>query len=67
MIRVDEENDVALSDLLAQGISFLWQGRCIDNRGGDILGGPYARWDGDLRQNGLYLVRNEDIFDERGN
>ena len=64
MIGVDEEDDVGLSDLLAQGGPVLWACRGIDNGGCDIVGGAELWWNGDGREDWLDLVLDEDVLDE---
>lgn len=67
MIGVDQEDDVGLSNFLAQGGSVLWAGGCIDDGGGNIFGCSGRRGNGDLGKDGLYLVGDEDALDQRGN
>lgn len=64
MIRVDQQDDIRLSNLLAQGVSLLREGGGVDDGGGDIFWRPDGGRNGNLRQDGLDLVRHEDIFDE---
>lgn len=66
VVGVDEEDDVGLADLLAEGGAVLRTGRGVDDGGGDILGRANARRDGDLGEDGLDLVAHEDVLDEGG-
>lgn len=64
MVGIYQQNNITFSNLLAQGVTFLWQSGCVDDGSGDIFGCANTGWDCDLRQDGLDFVRNEDIFDE---
>ena len=64
MVRVNEQDDVAFSDLLAQRRSILGTRRGVDDDSSNVFGGAYAGRDSDLRKDGLYLVGDELVFDE---
>lgn len=66
MVRVDQKDNIRLADFLAQCVSLLGQGGCIDDGGSDIFWSPNTGRDGDLGKDGLNLVRHENIFHERG-
>lgn len=67
MVGVDEENDIAFSDLLAQGGSVLRTGRGIDDGCRDIFWGSDAGRNSDLGEDWLDLVAHELVLDERSN
>src|SRR5687768_15503797 len=56
VVGVDEENDVGLSDFLAQGRAILRASGGIDDGGGNIFRSADARRNGDLRKNRLDLA-----------
>ena len=62
-VRVQQENDITLADLLVEIASFLWQCRRVDNRCGHIVGRANRRRYTDLWKGGLYLIRHEGVLD----
>jgi hypothetical protein len=67
VIGIYEQDDVALSNLLAKRGSILGAGRRVDNGCGDIVRIPDAGRNSDLWKDGLNLVGDELIFDEGRN
>lgn len=66
MVRVHQENHIGFSNLARQVVPLLRQSGGIDDgRRGDILGGSDRRGYGDLGEDGLDLVCDEDTFDQR--
>lgn len=66
MVGIHQKDDVGLADFFTEGGSVLRTSRGIDDSGSHILGRADARGDCDLWENGLDLVTDEDILDERG-
>lgn len=66
MVRVDEQDDVRLADLLPEVVALLRERGGVDNGGGDVFGRADAGRDGYLREDGLDLGGDEDVFDEGG-
>lgn len=63
MIGINQENDIALSNLLAKRCSVLRTGGRVDENSGDIFRRAYAWWYRNLGQNGLDFVADELVFD----
>lgn len=66
VVGIYQKYHVGFTNLSRQVVSFLREGRGIDDScGGDIFGGSYGGRDGNLRKNRLNLIWDEDTFDQR--
>lgn len=65
VIGVDKEYYITLPDLLTKRRAVLWACRGVDDSGCDIFGSSNARRDRNLGEDGLDLVVDKLILDER--
>lgn len=66
VVGIDEEDDIALSNLFAKSSAVLRTGGGVDYGGGYVFGGTDTRRKSNLREDGLYLGVEELVFDEGG-
>jgi len=66
VVAVDEQDDIALTDLFLEDFALLWDRGGVDDGGGDIFRGAQCWWEGDGRQDGLEGRGDEGVFDEAG-